>query len=251
MNIEEELGRLLHDDRLDVRARPDATEVVVAGARRVRHRRVAVVGAVTAVALVASGWGVTALSGSLSLPSVDPAVLPTTTAATTAATTATPAGGTAVVPPPHTVVETVTVVVTKESARPDVGYGAVKFGMTEQELAATGAVTAAAGGECAAFAWKSDPGNANAVLVARGAGVVRIELPADGRTSAGIGVGSTLEQVKAKYPAGVEPYGGGSYDVLMPGDVAWKYVFALDAERVVGIRMQRLGADCAQQGEQR
>ncbi len=248
MNIEEELGRLLHDDRLDVRARPDATEVVVAGARRVRRRRTAVVGVATAVALVASGWGVSALGGSLSLPPVDPAVLPTTT--TTTATTAS-SGGTTVVPPPHTVVETVTVTVTKGPAPPNVGYGPVKFGMTEQEVAATGLVTAAPGGECAAFAWTSEPGTANAVLVARGRGVVRIELPADGKTSKGIGVGSTLERVKAEYPAGAQAHGGGSYDVVMPGDVAWKYVFALDAERVVGIRMQRLTADCAQQGEQR
>ncbi|QQQ76550.1 hypothetical protein IOD16_37095 [Saccharothrix sp. 6-C] len=245
MNLEEELGRLLNDDRLDVRARPDATEVVVTGARRVRRRRTAVVGAVTAVALVASGWGVTALGGSLSLPSVDPAVLPTTT------TTTTSTGGVTAAPPPHTVVETVTVSVTKEQARPNVGYGAVKFGMTEQEVTATGLVTRAPGGECAAFTWTSDPGIANAVLVARGRGVVRIELPATGTTSKGIGVGSTLERVKAEYPTGQQAYGGGSYDVVMPGDVAWKYVFALDAERVVGIRMQRLGADCAQQGEQR
>jgi hypothetical protein len=246
VNLEEELGRLLHDDRLDVRPRPDATEVVVAGARRARHRRTAVVGAVTAVALVASGWGVTALGGSLSLPPVDPAVLPTTT---TTATTATPAGGTEVAPPPHTVVETVTVVVTVGPTRPNVGYGAVKFGMTAQEVAATGLVTGAPGGECAAFTWTSDPGTANAVLVAPGQGVVRITLPAAGTTSKGIGVGSTLEQVKAQYPQGEPTHGG--YQVQMTGDVGWMYVFALDAERVVGIRMQRLTADCAQQGEQR
>ncbi|XVS64577.1 hypothetical protein ACQPYE_00500 [Actinosynnema sp. CA-299493] len=245
MNIEEELGRLLKDDRLDVAARPGATEVVVAGARRVRHRRTAVVGAVTAVALVVSGWGVSALGGSLSLPPVDPAVLRTTT------TTTTSTGGVIAAPPPHTVVETATVSVTKERALPNVGYGAVKFGMTEQEVAATGLVTAAPGGECAAFTWASDPGVANAVLVARGRGVVQIKLPAGGKTSTGVGVGSALEQVKAKYPAGESTRGGASYDVLMPGDVAWKYVFALDAERVVGIRMQRLTADCAQQGEQR
>ncbi|MFJ6670391.1 hypothetical protein ACIQMJ_04700 [Actinosynnema sp. NPDC091369] len=249
MTIEEELRRLLQDDRLDVVARPDAAEVVVAGARRVRRRRTALVGAVTAVALVASGWGVSALGGSLSLPTVEPA-LPSTTTTTTAATTVTPAGGTTVSLPPHTVVETVVVTVTKDPARPDLGYGPVKFGMTEQEVAATGLVAPAPGGECAAFTWTSDPGMVNAVLVARGRGVVRIKLPSSGTTSAGIGVGATLAQVKAKYPVG-ELTHAGAYQVLMSGDVGWTYVFALDAERVVEIRMQRLTADCAQQGEQR
>ena len=63
------------------------------------------------------------------------------------------------------------------------------------------------------------------------------------------GVGSTLEQVKAQYPQGEPTHGG--YQDSMTGDVGWMYVFVLDAERVVGIRMQRLTADCAQQGEQR
>lgn len=248
MNIEEELGRLLHDDRLDVPARPGATEAVVAGARRVRRRRTAVVGGVTAVALVASGWGVSALGGSLSLPTVDPA-LPSTTATTTA-TTATPAGGTTVTLPPRTVVETVVVTVTQGPARPDVGYGPVKLGMSEQELVATGLVTPVPGGECAAFTWRSDPGTVNAVLVARGRGVVRIKLPAGRQTSAGIGNGATLVQVKAAYPAG-ELTQSGSYQVLMPGDAGWMYVFVVEAERVVEIRMQRPTADCARQGEQR
>ncbi|MCE6996974.1 hypothetical protein LZG04_19510 [Saccharothrix sp. S26] len=249
MNIEEELGRLLRDDRLDLAVRPDATEVVVAGARRVRRRRTAVVGVATAVALVASGWGVTALSGSLSLPPVDPAVPLTTT--TTTSTTVAASGGTTVEVPPHTVVETVTVTVTKGPSRPDLGYGPVKFGMTEQEVAGTGLVTRAAGGECAAFTWTSDPGTVNAVLVARGRGVVRIKLPAGGRTSAGIGVGAPLAEVREKYPAGELGYGGDRFSVAMTGDVGWQYVFVLDAERVVEIRMQRLTADCAQQGEQR
>ncbi|MFD0200138.1 MULTISPECIES: hypothetical protein [Saccharothrix] len=244
MNIEEELGRLLQDDRLNVVARPDATEVVVAGARRVRRRRTAVVGAVTAIALVASGWGVTALGGSLSLPTVDPAVLPTTT------TTTAPAGPVTVTAAPSTVVETVTVTVTQGPQRPNIGYGSVKFGMTEQEVAATGLVTAAPGGECVAFNWTSDPGTVNAVLVARGQGVVRIKLPSDGKTSTGIGVGATVAQLQEKYPAG-EQHSPGFYDVPMTGDVGWKYVFVLEAEKVVEIRMQRLTADCWAQGEQR
>ena len=149
------------------------------------------------------------------------------------------------------VVETVVVTVTQgQPARPSVGYGPVKLGMSEQELVATGLVTAVPGGECAAFTWTSDPGTVNAVLVARGRGVVRIKLPTGRQTSAGIGAGATLVQVKAAYPAG-ELTQSGSYQVLMPGDAGWMYVFVVEAERVVEIRMQRPTADCAQQGEQR
>ena len=245
MTIEEELGRLLHDDRLDLVARPDAIEAVVAGARRVRRRRTAAVGAATAVALVAAGLGVSVLGGPSSLSTVDPAWSQTTTATTTAAP-----GGTTVVLPPHTVVETVTVTVTQGPPRPDAGYGPVKFGMTEQEVAATGLVTRVPGGECAAFTWTSDPGTVNAVLVAPGEGVVRIKLPGGAKTSAGVGTGATLQRLKSAYPQGKQ-HGEHSFHVLMPGDVGWTYEFVLDAGTVVEIRMQRLGADCWQQGVQR
>ncbi|MGH3863358.1 hypothetical protein [Actinokineospora sp.] len=55
MNLDDELQRLFADERLDVPVRPGATEAVVAGARRVRRRRVATaaVGGAAALSLLA------------------------------------------------------------------------------------------------------------------------------------------------------------------------------------------------------
>jgi hypothetical protein len=57
MDLEDELTRLFQDERLDVRVAADAEQTVVAGARRVRRRRIALVSAagVLSVSALAAG----------------------------------------------------------------------------------------------------------------------------------------------------------------------------------------------------
>jgi hypothetical protein len=106
MALDDELRRMFadaDDERLDVPVRPDAEQLIVAGARRVRRRRIATVtasGAAAAVALVFAGI---ALAGG-SPDAMPPAIIDSTTvtppppsgASSTTSTSATSAQNTSV-----------------------------------------------------------------------------------------------------------------------------------------------------------
>lgn len=101
---------------------------------------------------------------------------------------------------PSVATEVVTHTVTKPPKIDSrLGYGALKLGMTLEEAKATGLAGTdfhvSSDGQCRF--------NDNITVTTRG-GVERIVLPKDAKTSAGIGVGATLTDVKKAYPSAAE-----------------------------------------------
>lgn len=256
-DIDAELRRLLNDDRLDVHVTPDATDAVVRGAGRRRHRRVVATGAFAVVALLGAGFGLSQLrpqaldpAGGL-LPTSSPVVTTTpppplvsTYTQTVTVTVGVPTGGsqntgknesTGSVRPPAT--STV-----KESA-PGV-FGRLALGMSEEEALKTGSlVTAGTAAEngCKPYSTVSNPDPAT-VLVSPARGIVRIKLPDTARTSKNVGTGSTVADLKNAYPGAA--VNGSELVVPMTASPAWVYVFENDGTAITAVRMRLADNDC-------
>ncbi|HEX6343294.1 hypothetical protein [Umezawaea sp.] len=227
MDLDDELRRLFQDQRLEIPVKPGADHAVVTGARRVRRRRVALASAGSAfavAALVAGGIALAGLGGPASMP---------------------PAG-----PPTSEVTKTVTVEQPPSSG--SVGFGVLKLGMAEADAVATGFITRTGDDSlgCHQYSSQGHPDMVGAVVVSPSAGVVRITIPSTAKTSMGIGVGSTVAEVKARYPSATAVLAG--FVVHTGGALAWNYVFHVqgtggsfqDADRVTMIRMQLDTAEC-------
>ncbi|MGH3876108.1 MAG: hypothetical protein ACRDSK_03630 [Actinophytocola sp.] len=214
MNVDDELRRLFHDDRLDVAVRPDAEQLIVAGARRVRRRRfaTATAGAV-AVAVVLVGGGI-ALAGTGAQESLPPAVSTTTPPPTISdapvTTTEPPAvrkksANTAKTPPPAT--EAGEKSETTSSKPPPAysldtilprNFGPLWLEMSEQKALATGLLGAVEGtdGKCTRYTGTFG----GHVLVSANLGIVRIGVTAPVATPEGIHISSTVGDVRTAYP---------------------------------------------------
>ncbi len=153
--------------------------------------------------------GIAGIAACTSAPEQHNAVSVPTTQTPTSAPSSVPSDPLA--PPVVTAVvtETVTIppkpqAVTKVDNR--IGYGALKLGMTLEEARATGLTNATYG---------TIPGCASdsTVAVSKKYGVVRITLPKDAKTSAGIGVGSDYAAVKKAYPNATEYRAGYEADL--------------------------------------
>jgi hypothetical protein len=119
-------------------------------------------------------------------------------------------------PSPEPTMSVVTEVVTNTVTNPPKpddrpGYGALKLGMTLEQAQATGM----AGTDFHVTVEGKCRYNSNVTITDEG-GVERIVLPKDAKTSAGVGVGTTLADVKKAYPSAVEESLGYFADV--PGD---------------------------------
>jgi hypothetical protein len=230
VNVDDELRRMLDDlgDRLDVPVRFDATEVILAGAKRLRRRRIAAATAsgVVAVVLLAGIGILLARPGPESAP---PAVTwnappPTTSSSPSASLlpprsrvhpstneppegTATggvlgpgidggPAGGDKP-PPPSPERPPVTGV----QLGPD-GFGSVRLGMSYEELVATGALSESEPpppSGCATYEF-TDPVGSGQVQITSVGGVQAIRPATGTHTVDGVSSGWTLAQVRVLYP---------------------------------------------------
>jgi hypothetical protein len=124
--------------------------------------------------------------------------------------------------------------------------GALALGMSEADALKTKSLVepsspADPDGKCVAYATTSVPDN-NAVIISPARGIVRLTLPSIAKTQRGIGVGSTVAEVKAAYPTATQS--GTELRVEMTGTPKWTYVFETDGAAVTTVRKRLNANDC-------
>ncbi|MFC4121941.1 hypothetical protein [Nonomuraea zeae] len=129
------------------------------------------------------------------------------------------------------------------------GYGDVRLGMSLKQARATGKIVPRWGartGSCSAWALKSRPtrkGTAG-LYISRKRGVAVIFAPKGVKTPEGIGVGSTMKQVKRAYPR-LRFSAGGIPNVSVPGNRKAYYAFFPDEKgRLEQLSLGLLTQDC-------
>jgi cytoskeletal protein RodZ len=255
-DLEDELKRLFADERLDVQVAADAEKTVVAGARRRRRRRVALVSAVgvVAAAVVATGTIVLARSPEHTEAADNPTLRITSTTAGTAvsdgpSSSSGPPSTSPQLPPSATTessrtsTKPPTSVSSKATVSPSApqvagtvlnanGYGPFRFGMNQAQVEAAGQVTLMpSAGACVGY---TVTGSGVHLYVSKTTGLAQVQVSSGVRTPEGIGVGSTEDDVKAKYPS----YRDGQ--VAVPGNTTATYLFTFstkDPKTVTDLRM--------------
>lgn len=149
------------------------------------------------------------------------------------------------------VTEITTVTVTNPAQQPEslvkidnrLGYGALKLHMTLEEAVAAGMEDVELGPEPGACTRTDN------VAISRKYGIERITLPAEAKTSLGIGVGATVADVKKVYP-GAKSFNGG-YSVKL--NDTGRYWFSVtsklngpyaDTDKVEAIKIVATLAEC-------
>lgn len=145
------------------------------------------------------------------------------------------------------VTETTTVTVTNPP-KPDafvqvdhrLGYGALKLGMTPDEAAAAGlkGLNWGPNGDITCT-------GAENVAISKKYGIERITLPADAMTSRGIGVGSTVAEVKKAYPNAKEYRMGFIASLNDTGSYSFGTYGYADTDKIIDIKLMASKVDCA------
>ncbi|MEV7093094.1 hypothetical protein AB0M80_09610 [Amycolatopsis sp. NPDC051045] len=267
--LEQRLRALFADERLDLPPPPpDAGTVIVAGARRRRRRRhtvQAVAGVAAAVVTVAGGLtmirlhtedGTAVMSADGTGVSVKPPEnltqgrppepsTPGPTSTQSIQATAPPGASTRTPPRPSSTPSPSTLAdVTSGPLLAADGFGKLKLGMSEADVAAQ-AVTlsdAQAGASCTVYKAQGNGVPAAAsVVISKAAGLVVVTPDVAVHTAEGIGAGSTKDQVLAAYPAAKEESG----DVVAPAGTTAEYRFRLGETGVVQTSLTSATQDCA------
>ncbi|PZG10243.1 hypothetical protein [Nonomuraea aridisoli] len=129
------------------------------------------------------------------------------------------------------------------------GYGAVRLGMSAKRAAATGAVVLkmrAGEGSCSGWDFRAHPTGRDSVglYISKKRGVAVIFAAKGVRTPRGIGIGSTMKQVKKAYPALRIPRDGDPY-VVVPGNPKAHYSFGASAKgRIEALALVHVEQDC-------
>ena len=272
MNLDDELKRLFADERLEVPPRPGAEDVIVAGAQRVRRRRIAAVSASGALAVVA-----TVAAGVLIAGGHQDAMPPanrykstptsTTTTTTTTVSSSTQSSMTQTVPrgtlggdegPPPTHEEESTEPTSPTVAPPPsldhpvlgpTGFQALQLGQTQQEAEATGMVGVSSGqygDNCSEYQLLADGVHIGLVYF-RDGGLTAL-MPFTSQTPEGVGPGWTVEQAAAVYPdLDVEFALVNRYAIVsVPGNPGATFRLLVDSgvDEIVRVTMQTAAQPC-------
>jgi hypothetical protein len=270
MDLDDELRQLFTSDRLDVAIRPDATEIIVAGASRLRRRRIATAtagGALAVVAAVVAGLLLTNEDRNTMPPAT---ITPTTERPTSSAvssevitsTSRTSSSTTqpetqnkppsqsrsqSTSPPTGSSDEPVT-----DPADPDypvvgpTGYGGIRLGMTLEEAQATGLLGSPnydAEGGCPSYDLLVDGSPYASVSISD---TVQAIYTSATQTPEGIGEGATFEQLKAVYPEleGQTVVSDRHVLVAAPGNPNGQYRFWFNEGVVTAVSLQFVNQEC-------
>jgi hypothetical protein len=266
--LEQRLRELFADERLDLPPPPEAGTTIVAGARRRRRRRqgvLAVTGVAAAVVAVSGGLtmvrlhaedGTAVMSADGSSISVKPpenltagrqpqTSIPGPTSTQDIEVSAPPASPTSKAsrPPSAQSPSKLPPVLSGPLLDPD-GFGTIKLGMSETQIAAQGVTLtdAQAGASCTVYTALGGgvPSNAT-VVVSKAVGLTVVTPDPAAHTAEGVGAGSTKEQVFATYPDAKDESGG----IVAPATAAADYHFRLDDSGVVQTSLMSVNQDCA------
>jgi len=273
VDLDDELGRLFADDRLDVPVRAGAVEAVVSGARRVRRRRIALAsagGAMAVTALVVGGIALAGVGGTQSLPpasqntvtiSQTSSVVPTTRVIMpTLVPGNTATGSQSIMPrkstPPATSVTT-TPPPASSAAIPagrligPMAYGDVQLGTSWDVMRASGVVDEArkqvTPSGCLKYPLRIGGKNDGFVWGAEEAGVQGLAPNQLVHTPEGAQIGWPIERVRDIYVNAnmeVVDLGGGTLEVRSPIGVGPRYRFGFGNGTVTSIGITTSGQYC-------
>jgi hypothetical protein len=264
VNLDDELHRLFHDDeRLDLPIRDDAVSSVVAGARRVRRRRLAAITASGAL-VVATLAGATVVFANLATPQALPPVgqLPVGSTTSLPMPTTVDSRSTGQSSPPPTASKTITHTPTGKSTTTTTptkqkapigptGYGGLALGMTVEQAEATGMIVRNAdpvtSKGCLGYNYKGVPNEPDrySVLISPNLGVVRIAGRTDSVTPEGLFTGAPVTELKRLYPNQTGTHGAvGEWVAAVPDNADAQYWIIVRDESVAEIRIELKSQDC-------
>jgi hypothetical protein len=261
VNLDDELRRIFSDEeRLDLPLRDDAVSSVVAGARRIRRRRLAAIVASGTLVVAGLTGGTIALAGLGASESPQPVAqgptaVPTTIQPITSATAA--PGPVSQSPPPQgTASKTITNRSTTPPppARATIGpssYNGLALGMPAQVAESTGAIVAnsepTSSKGCLGYDYKGSPNQPNhySVLISPNVGVVRIAGRSDAITPEGLTVGAPESEMKRLYPTPSNGHRGtDEWVTAVPANSAAQYWIIVRNQSVAEIRIELKSQDC-------
>jgi hypothetical protein len=126
------------------------------------------------------------------------------------------------------------------------GYGAVKLGMSAKQAQKTGKIVKKLGGEgCTGWDLKAHrtPKDRVGLFISKKLGVAAIFAFKGVRTPEGVGIGSTMKQLKRAYPH-IETPAGGFPVAKVPGNRKAAYYFLLSHGKVYEMALTLKNQDC-------